>query len=75
MGSIFWWMKIIAIAVFSLFFVIFSLTNLISAYQLQNPQEFVMAFFSHSLMLMISMVGIIYSILQLYYYFKGKKAE
>ena len=75
MGSIFWWIKIIAIAVISLFFITFSLTNLISSYQLHNPQEFVMAFFSHSLMHMISTVGLIYSTLQLYYHCKGKKAE
>ncbi len=72
MGSLFWWIKIIAIAVFSLFFLTFSVTNLVSAYQLQNPQEFVMAFFSHSLMLLISMVGLIYPILQLYYYLNKK---
>jgi len=75
MGSLFWWIKIIAIAVLSLFFLAFSITNLIGAYQLRNPQEFVMSFFSHSLMLMISLVGLIYPILQFYHYIKNKKAE
>ena len=75
MGSLFWWIKIITIAVLSLFFLAFSITNLIGTYQLRNPQEFVMSFFSHSLMLMISLVGVIYPILQLYHYIKNKKAE
>lgn len=75
MGSISWWIKIIVIAFLAVFFLSLSVVNLISAYQLKNPAEFVLAFFSHSLMLMISVVGVIYSILQLYYYFIKEKAE
>jgi len=69
MGSFTWWIKIIVIAVLAVLFLSLSVVNLISAYQLKNPMEFVMTFFSHSLMLMISLVGVIYSTLQLYYYF------
>jgi hypothetical protein len=75
MGSFTWWMKIIVIAVLAVFFLSLSIVNLISVYQLKNPAEFVMAFFSHSLMLMISVVGVIYSSLQLYYYLRKEKAE
>ena len=75
MGSLSWWIKIIAIAIVAVFFLSLSIVNLISAYQLKNPIEFVMAFFSQCLMLMISMVGVIYPILQLYYYLKNEKAE
>ena len=75
MGSLSWWIKIIAIAILAVFFLSFSIVNLISVYELKNPLEFVMAFFSHSLMFMISMVGVIYSILQLYNYLKNEKAE
>jgi hypothetical protein len=75
MGSLAWWMKIIVIAVLAVFFLSLSIVNLISVYQLKNPAEFVMAFFSHSLMLMISVVGVIYSSLQLYYYLRKEKAE
>lgn len=75
MGSLIWWIKIIVIAILAVFFLSLSIVNLISAYQLKNPIEFVMTFFSQSLMLMISMVGIIYPILQLYYYLKKEKAK
>jgi len=75
MGSLFWWIKISAIAIVAVFFLSLSVVNLISAYEMKNPIEFVMTFFSLCLMLMISMVGVIYSILQLYYYFKKEKAE
>lgn len=75
MGSLFWWIKISAIAIVAVFFLLLSIANLISAYQMKNPIEFVMTFFSLCLMLMISLVGIIYPILQLYYYFKNEKVE
>jgi hypothetical protein len=75
MGSISWWIKIIVIAALAVLFLSLSIVNLISAYQLKNPAEFVLAFFSQSLMLMISLVGVIYSILQLYYYLRKEKAE
>lgn len=75
MGSLTWWIKIIVTAVLAVLFLSLSIVNLISAYQLINPMEFVMTFFSQSLMLMISLVGVIYSILQLYYYFNKGNAE
>ena len=75
MGSFTWWIKIVVIAVLAILFLSLSVVNLISAYQLKNPAEFVMVFFSHSLMLLISLVGVIYSILQLYYYYKKEKDE
>lgn len=70
MGSLGWWMKIVVIALVSAFFLTLSVTNLISAYQMKHPLEFVMVFFSQSLMLMISIVGLIYSFLQLYLFLK-----
>jgi hypothetical protein len=75
MGSLTWWIKIIVIAVLAVLFLSLSVVNLISAYQLKNPMEFVMTFFSQSLMLMISLVGVIYSTLQLYYYFNPDKQD
>ncbi len=73
MGSLSWWIKIITIAILGIFFLSLSIVNLISVYQLKNPIEFVMAFFSQSLMLLISLVGVIYPILQLYYYLNPDK--
>ena len=55
-----WWGKNIFIAFFSLFFLIFGVNALISAYSTKNPLEFIMYFFSSSLIILISMVGIIY---------------
>ena len=75
MESFKWWIKIILIGIFSLYVSILSALNLGSAYKLKNPFEFVMTFFSQSLMLMISIVAIIYSFFQVYYYFQKEKEE
>lgn len=60
MGSWFWWGKNIFIALFSLFFLLFGIQALISSYSVKNPLEFIMCFFSSSLIILISIVGIIY---------------
>ena len=73
MGSFSWWIKNIVIAILAVFFLSLSIVNLISAYDLKNPAEFVMMFFSQCLMLMISLVGIIYPALQWYYYLNPDK--
>jgi hypothetical protein len=75
MGSLSWWIKNIVIVILAVFFLSLSIVNLISAYELKNPAEFVMVFFSQCLMLMISIVGIIYPILQLYYYLNPDKRD
>jgi hypothetical protein len=74
-GSLFWFIKNIVVAVFSVFFLTFGITNLKNAYMLKNPLEFVMIFFSASLMIMISAVGIIYAILQTYFFLKEKRGS
>ena len=60
MGRGAWWGKNIFIAFLSLFFLIFGINALIGAYSTKNPLEFIMYFFSSSLIILISMVGIIY---------------
>ena len=75
MGSLGWWVRVVGIAVGSGFFLILAITNLISAYQMQHPLEFVMVFFSQSLMLMISIVGLIYSFLRLYLFVKQQRMD
>jgi len=60
MGSWFWWGKNIFIALFSLLFLLFGIQALISSYSMKNPLEFIMCFFSSSLIILISIVGIIY---------------
>jgi hypothetical protein len=64
MGSGFWWGKNILIGICSLFFLIFGIETLIGAFNLKNPLEFIMYFFSSSLMVLVSLVGIIYPTFQ-----------
>ena len=66
MGSGFWWGKMILIALFSLFFLIFGIETLIGAFHLTNPLEFIMYFFSASLMILVSIVGILYPAFQVH---------
>jgi len=56
----FWWLKNILIVLFSLFFLVFGIQALIAAYNMKNPYEFIMYFFSSSLIILISIVGLIY---------------
>ena len=60
MGSGTRWVKNALIAFLSLFFLAFGINALITAYSTKNPLEFIMYFFSSSLIILISMVGIIY---------------
>jgi uncharacterized membrane protein len=60
LGSPVWWGKNFLIAIISLFFLVFGINSLIAAYGTKNPLEFIMYFFSSSLIILISVVGIIY---------------
>jgi hypothetical protein len=66
MGSGLWWGKMILIAFLSLFFLLFGIGNLIGAFHLANPLEFIMYFFSASLMILLSIVGILYPAFQIH---------
>jgi hypothetical protein len=75
MGSYFWWIKIILLVFFSLFFLIFGIETLIGAFHLKNPLEFIMYFFSASLMILVSVVGILYPVFQVHAYRKAGKVD
>jgi ABC-type antimicrobial peptide transport system permease subunit len=60
MHSWLWWLKNIFIALFSLLFLLFGINALMAAYSVNNPYEFIMYFFSSSLIILISIVGMIY---------------
>jgi len=60
MPSWIWWLKNIFIALLSLFFLVFGINALMSSYSMKNPYEFIMYFFSSSLIILISIVGLIY---------------
>jgi hypothetical protein len=73
MGSYVWWGKMILIGLFSLFFLVFGIETLIGAFHLKNPLEFIMYFFSASLMILVSIVGILYPTFQVRAYLKTVK--
>jgi hypothetical protein len=75
MGSCLWWGKNILIAIFSFFFLVFGIETLVGAFYLKNPMEFIMYFFSSSLIVLVSLVGIIYPIFQVHALFRPRKID
>ncbi|MGD1152544.1 MAG: hypothetical protein ABR911_06700 [Syntrophales bacterium] len=75
MGSPAWWGKNVLIAFLSLFFLVFGINALIAAYGTKNPFEFIMYFFSSSLIILISMVGIIYPVFRIRAILKPNKMD
>jgi hypothetical protein len=66
MGSWFWWVKILVIGIFSALFLVFGIEVLIGSYSLKQPQFFIMYFFSGSFITLISLVGVLYPVFQIY---------
>ncbi len=58
--TIFIWIRNVAVLILSLFFLIIGINTLIGCYQLKNPVEFVMYFFSSSLLILVCLSGLIY---------------
>ena len=54
------WIKNVAVLLLSLLFLIIGINILLGSYNLKNPLEFVMNFFSASLLILVCIVGIIY---------------
>ena len=54
------WIKNIAVLLLSLLFLIIGVNTLLGSYSLKNPMEFVMYFFSASLLILVCIVGVIY---------------
>jgi hypothetical protein len=54
------WIKNIAVLLLSLLFLTIGINTLSGSYSLNNPLEFVMYFFSASLLILVCIVGIIY---------------
>ena len=54
------WIKNILILVLSVFFLLIGINTLIGSYRINNPMEFLMYFFSASLLILVCLVGIIY---------------
>jgi len=60
------WIKNIVILLFSVFFLIIGINTLLGSYSVKNPLEFVMYFFSASLLILVCAVGIIYFFFRLF---------
>jgi len=56
----------ILIGILSLFFLFWGITLLFSAYNLKNPLEFIMLFFSSNFIILISGAGILYAAFRLW---------
>jgi hypothetical protein len=50
----FWWAKFIFFSALAVFFLEFGIEEMIRAYQLKNPVEFLVSFFSASFIILIS---------------------
>jgi hypothetical protein len=54
------WIKNVFVLLLSLFFLIIGVNTLVGSYRINNPMEFVMYFFSASLLILVCIVGVIY---------------
>lgn len=65
--NVFIWIKNILILLLSSLFLIIGINTLIGSYRINNPVEFVMYFFSASLLILVCIVGIIYFFCRLFF--------
>ena len=70
-----WLGKMMLIVILSLFFLVFGIETLIGAFHLKNPLEFIMYFFSSSFMILVSLVGVLYPVFQVYSHLKIDKVS
>ncbi len=66
MNTVLIWIKNIAVLFLSLFFLIIGINTFIGSFNLNNPMEFVMYFFSSSLLILVCIVGIIYFVFRFF---------
>ncbi|MCD6485934.1 MAG: hypothetical protein J7K35_01200 [Syntrophobacterales bacterium] len=72
MNAFFWWIFKLVIGIASLFLFIRGVEVLIGSYTLNNPAEFLMYFFSSSMLILMSAVGIIYSAVKIFKRVRGE---
>jgi hypothetical protein len=75
MGSSIWWCKNLVLVFLSIFFLLFGIETLMGAFYLDNPMEFIPLFFAASLIILISVVGIIYPAFQFHSFFNMKRQD
>lgn len=54
------WIKNLAVLLASIILMIYGINIMTGSFHLQNPMEFVMAFFSASLLILVCLTGLIY---------------
>lgn len=73
--TIFIWIKNIAVLFISLFFLIIGINTMIGSYRLNNPYEFIVYFFSASLLILVCISGLIYFFVRLFRVRKKNKVN
>jgi len=72
-----WWVFQILMIIISIFFTIFGIDLLISAYSINNPFTFIMVFFSASFIILISLtlfISFIIKMIRMYKYLKKESS-
>jgi hypothetical protein len=76
MTAVWWWMRQVGLTVLGLFFLLFGIQLLVSAYSLKNPSYFILTFFASNLIILISGVLLLGFILRMISRFRtGKEGE
>jgi di/tricarboxylate transporter len=66
MENLLWWGKQIVIGGVAVFFLVTGINVLVASYTLTNPLEFIMYFFSSSMLILVSIVFLIYPAVRIY---------
>jgi len=72
MNALIWWALNLFIGMVSLFFLARGINVLVYSYTLNNPLEFIMYFFSSSMLILVSAVGVIYCAFKIFRRIKGE---
>ena len=68
-----WWMRFIFLAAVAGFFLEFGIEEMVRAYQLKHPSEFLASFFSSSFIILISGTLLLGFLWKMVLRYKGKK--
>jgi zinc transporter ZupT len=72
---LFWWIGQIVIGCCAIIFLCIGIDTLIFSYRLNHPHLFIMYFFSSSLMILISAVGLLWPAMNIYRRFRAATDE
>jgi len=66
MDDLLWWGKQVIIICIAVIFLVTGINVLVASYSLTNPLEFIMYFFSSSMVILVSIVFLIYPAVRIY---------